>query len=163
MVEARKAIEPVCPMRRKLHFDKLSEVLEDIRTMHACDHRSAGNWTLAQVCKHLADTIHGSIDGLLLKGHRLRRVLLGRRILAWTLKHGIPQGVTLDPKLNPPTDCDFDISFVELERAMERYRAYRGRLRPHPVFGRLSRKDWDRLHCFHCAHHLSFIVPDEKT
>jgi hypothetical protein len=89
-------------------------------------------------------------------------VFFGRRILAWTLKHGIPAGVTLDPKLNPPSDCDFDASFDELKCAMERYTAHRGRLKPHPIFGRLNRNDWDRLHCFHCAHHLSFIIPDES-
>jgi hypothetical protein len=161
MAEARKTIATVCLQRRKLHFDDLSEVLEDVRRMHAREHRFAGNWTLAQVCKHLANTFHGSIDGLLLGGHRLRRVLLGRRILAWSLKHGIPPGVTLDPRLNPPADCDYVTSFCELERALERYKAHKCRLKPHPIFGRLNRRDWDRLHCFHCAHHLSFIVPEE--
>ena len=162
MAEARKAIKPGPLRRRVLHFDNLSQVLDDVCKMHACAHRSAGHWTLAQVYKHLANTFHGSIDGLLLGGHRLRRLLFGRRILAWTLKHGIPPGVTLDPRLNPPADCDFDTSFVELERSVAKYSAYRGRLKPHPVFGRLNRASWDRLHCFHCAHHLSFIVPDES-
>jgi uncharacterized protein DUF1569 len=144
--------------RRSLHFDDLLQVVADAKTMASRPHRSLGNWTLAQVCKHLADTIHGSIDGIRLDGHRLRRVLLGRRILAWTYRHGIPPGVTLDPKLNPPVECVFESAYAELERAIARYRAFDGRLRPHPVFGRLKRSDWDRLHCFHCAHHLSFIV-----
>jgi len=148
-------------MRRTLHFDDLSEVLNDVRKMQTLPHRSAGNWTLAQVCKHLTDTIHGSINGLLLSGPRWRRVLFGRRILAWTLKNGIPPGVTLDSKLTPPPDCEFDVSLRQLERAIERYSAYRGRLQPHPVFGQLNRETWNRLHCFHCAHHLSFIVPTE--
>ena len=100
MAETRKTIEPLPARRRTLHFENLSEVLDDVRKMHALTHRSAGNWTLAQVCKHLANTVHGSIDGLLLGSHRLRRLLLCRRILTWTLKHGIPPGVTLDPKLS---------------------------------------------------------------
>lgn len=144
--------------RRPLHFDDLSDVLSDAWTMAGRPHRSLGNWTLAQVCKHLADTIDGSIDGIRLGGHRLRRVLLGRRILAWTYRHGIPPGVTLDPKLNPPSDCAFESAYVDLEHAIARYRDFQGRLKPHPVFGRLKREEWDRLHCFHCAHHLSFIV-----
>lgn len=146
------------PPRRTLHFENLSEVLIDVQTMQSRSHQSLGNWTLAQVCRHLADTINGSIDGIRLGGHRLRRIFLGRRILVWTLKNGIPPGVTLDTKLNPPPDCQFDSSFLELKLAVDRYANHRGPLKPHPIFGHLNRKDWDRLHCFHCAHHLSFVV-----
>ncbi len=156
-------VEPKAAPRRKLHFDNFFEVLDDIRNMRDCAHSCAGNWTLAQACKHLADTFHGSIDGIRLGGHRLRRIFLGRRILAWSLKHGIPPGITVDPRLTPPPDCEFNQSFRQLESAIERYRAHRGRLQPHPIFGRLSRKDWDRLHCFHCAHHLSFLIVDESV
>jgi len=145
--------------RRTLHFETLDDILADVRAMAACPHSSAGNWTLAQVCKHLAGTFHGSIDGLLLSGPRLRRIFLGRVILSWTYKHGIPPGITLDPKLNPPFECDLECCIDELSRAIDRYRMHKGGLRPHPIFGRLRRKAWDRLHCFHCAHHLSHIVP----
>lgn len=162
MAYEREKIASAERQRRKLHFDDFSQVLQDVRQMRDCEHNSAGNWTLAQVCKHLADTIHGSIDGIRLGGHRLRRLLLGRRILAWTIKHGIPSGVTLDPKLNPPANCNFETALGELERAMARYQAHQGPLKPHPIFGRLNRKDWDRLHCFHCAHHLGFIVPADS-
>lgn len=156
-------MKPDSVSRRKLHFEKLSEVLEDVRKMRACRHNCVGNWTLAQACKHLADTLHGSIDGIRLGGHRLRRWLLGRRILAWSFKHGIPPGITLDPRLNPSPDCEIDASISELETAIERYESHRGRLKPHPIFGRLNRQDWDRLHCFHCAHHLSYIVVDASA
>ena len=30
---------------------------------------------------------------------------------------------------------------------------------PHPFFGPLTRAEWTRLHCIHCAHHLSFALP----
>ena len=160
MGTAGQVVESRGASRRKLHFDDFDEVLDDVRRMRAGPHFSAGNWSLAQVCKHLADTIHGSIDGIRLGGHRLRRIFLGRRILAWSLKHGIPSGITVDPRLTPPSDCELNKSVCELEAAIERYQGHRGRLQPHPIFGRLNRKDWDRLHWFHCAHHLSHIVPE---
>lgn len=102
------------------------------------------------------------MDGIRLGGHRLRRVIFGRRILAWSIKHGIPAGITVDPKLNPPEDCNLDSSVRELELAMDRYSKYRGRLKAHPIFGRLDREHWDQLHCLHCAHHLSHIVPERS-
>lgn len=162
MDKAGQGVELKAVSRRKLHFDGFSEVLDDVCRMRACRHSSVGNWTLAQACKHLADTFHASIDGIRLSGHRLRRILLGRRILAWSLKHGIPPGVTVDPRLTPPPNCELSASIDELEAAIERYQAHRGALQPHPIFGRLNRKDWDRLHCFHCAHHLSHIIQDES-
>lgn len=124
-------------------------------------HRSMGNWSLAQVVWHIAETFQGSMDGFLLGGHRLRRIFLGRRILSWTFKNGIPRNITLDVKLNPPPDVDLESALSKLRKAVDRYEKHTGRLRPHPVFGRLNRKDWDRLHCFHCAHHLSFLVPED--
>jgi len=145
-------------VRRKLHYGDFDEILDDVRRMQSRPHCNLGQWTLAQACKHLADTFHASIDGIKLGGHRLRRLLLGRKILGWTFKNGIPPGVTVDEKLTPPPGCDIEKSLRELEVAIRRYRAHTGKLRPHPIFGRLSRPEWDRLHCFHCAHHLSFIV-----
>lgn len=112
---------------------------------------------------HLADTFHASIDGIQLSGHRLRRFFLGRKILMWTLKNGIPAGVTVDKKLTPSAACQLTTTFPELEKAIRRYEAHTGALKPHPIFGKLCRADWDRLHCFHCAHHLSFIVSDSES
>ena len=145
--------------RRVLTFATLPGVLVEVRSLAGRPHQTVGNWTLAQVCRHLADTIDGSIDGLDLSRHRFKRFFLSKRLLRYTYRHGIPPGYTIDPKLNPPSDVTFDESVAALERAVARYQSYEGRLRPHPLFGDLSREMWDRLHCFHGAHHLSFVVP----
>jgi hypothetical protein len=144
--------------RRTLHFRDCADVLADARRLQRTPHRPVGNWTLAQACKHLADTFHASMNGIPLGKGRLRRFFLGRKILDWTLRNGIPSGVTVDEKLTPPSGCDVETSLRELDAAIARYQAHRGGLKPHPIFGRLNRADWDRLHLFHCAHHLSFLV-----
>jgi len=124
-------------------------------------HRTVGRWTLAQVCRHLADTITGSMEGFDLRRHRLKRFFLSKRLLRHAYEHGIPAGYTVDPKLTPPPHVNLDEEAARLERVMERYRSYRGRLRAHPLFGDLSRAKWDQLHCFHGAHHLSFVIPTD--
>lgn len=126
--------------------------------MQARAHHILGNWTLAQVCKHLADSINGSIDGVDLRRHRFKRWFIAKRMLAWTLKNGIPPGITVDPNLTPPPGVDMATALAELQGAIRRYQSHRGKLRPHPLFGRMDRPIWDRLHCVHCAHHLSFIT-----
>jgi hypothetical protein len=45
---------------------------------------------------------------------------------------------------------------------LDRYDAYSQSLKPSPLFGPLSRSQWDRLHLIHAAHHLSFIVPTDR-
>jgi hypothetical protein len=133
-------------------------MLDDARRMSLREHHSLGHWTLAQVCKHLADSINGSIDGLDLRRHRFKRWFLAKRMLAWTLENGIPPGITVDPNLTPPPAVDMATALAELQGAIRRYQIHRGTLRPHPLFGRMDRPTWDRLHCIHCAHHLSFIA-----
>lgn len=149
--------------RRTLAFSSFEEVLDDVRRMRNTPHRTLGQWSLAQVCRHLGSTFHASIDGIKLSGSRLRRFLFGRKFLAWTFKNGMPKGITVDRALNPPLECDVDESIRSLEDAIQRYQAHTGTLKPHPIFGKLPRTDWDRLHLFHCAHHLSFVVSDASA
>jgi len=145
-------------VRRVLAFHHLDELLPEVRRLIPA-HRTVGQWTLAQVCRHLGDTVNGSMDGFDLSRHRFKRFFLAKPLLRWTYQHGIPPGYTIDPKLTPPPDVILEQAVAALEHAVIRYRAYGGLLHPHPLFGGLSRKKWDQLHCFHCAHHLSFVIP----
>ena len=144
--------------RQDLHFDDLSEVIREVERLVAA-HRVVGKWTLAQVCKHLADSIHGSMDGFDLRRHRFKRFFLAKIMLRFTYWWGIPPGYTVDPKLTPPEEVDLDRAVSELQHAIARYERHEGALAPHPLFGELSRPGWDRMHRFHCAHHLRFVVP----
>ncbi len=145
-------------MRRVLHFSHLPEVLAEARRL-ASSHRTLGRWTLAQICRHLADTIHGSMDGFDLRRHRFKRLFFRSLLLAYAYRWGIPEAYTVDPKLNPPEGLRLDDQIEALARAIQRYRDHTGPLQAHPLFGRLTRNEWDRMHCFHGAHHLSFVLP----
>lgn len=150
----------VSPAHGALVFDDLSQVLPEVRRLRTA-HRVTGRWTLAQICRHLADSLNGSIDGFGVNRHRLMRVLFGRLALRRVFDTGsLDPGFTVTERLNPPADSDLDESIDLLERAVARYRAHAGPLRVHPFFGALSRSEWDRLHCIHCAHHLRRVVLD---
>lgn len=83
-----------------------------------------------------------------------------RRVLLWfTFGLGIPEGVVVDPRLTPPEGVPLEESITALREAVLRYQRHEGPLCPHPLFGRLSRRAWDRLHRVHAAHHLGFIEP----
>jgi hypothetical protein len=85
-----------------------------------------------------------------------------RKILRVTLAKGIPPGYTVDAKLTPPPFVDLESASEALGAAIDRYVGHTGPLRAHPLFGRLPRAVWDTFHCFHAAHHLSFVIPEDR-
>ncbi len=145
--------------RRAVHFDELSQVIPDVRRIMA-RHRTIADWNLAQICQHLADSFVGSMEGFDLSRHRLKRLLIRRKMLSVALTKGIPRNYTVDPKLTPPPNTDLDQAVAALAEAIERYQNHNGKLHAHPLFGLMPREQWDRVHCVHCAHHLSFALPE---
>jgi hypothetical protein len=147
--------------RRSLSLEDLSQIMPEVRRLEV-SHRTIARWTLGQICKHLADSINGSIDGFDLSRHRLKRFFFAKRLLRYTFRYGIPRNYLVDPGLTPPDEVDASAAINGLARAIARYQAHRGPLRPHPLFGTMSRDVWDRVHCVHCAHHLSFAIPGHE-
>ncbi len=47
---------------------------------------------------------------------------------------------------------------LNLRQAIHRLQTEEKRA-PNPVLGKLTREEWDRLHCRHAELHLSFLVP----
>ena len=143
--------------RRKLEFSDLSEVTVELsRLAGGC--RTLRRWSFGQIGRHLAQSFNGSIDGLDLSRHRLKRFFFRRALLAYTLRYGIPEQYTVDPGIEPSEPVDDDVGIDELGLAIKRYQAHTGKLQAHPLFGNMSRGHWDRIHCVHCAHHLSFVI-----
>lgn len=143
--------------RRTLSFADVSDVMPDVRKLVPAQ-RTVGNWTLGQICRHLADSFIGSMEGLDLRNHRIKRFFLRRRMLSYTLKYGIPRGWTVDGSLTPAPQVDLNEAVEALASAIQRYQHYEGRLHAHPLFGNPPREVWSRIHCIHCAHHLSFAI-----
>lgn len=147
--------------RRSLRFEEVSQILPDVERLIP-SHRTLAKWSLAQICQHLADSVNGSIDGFSLRRHRIKRFLFRKLLVVYTLRYGIPRNYLVDPGIEPVADLDLDEAVARLARAMERYRSHVGPLQAHPLFGKMPRDIWDRIHCIHCAHHLSFVLPTRQ-
>jgi hypothetical protein len=145
--------------RRKLTFASLGEVMPDVKRLLA-GHTVVGRWTLAQVCNHLATTIGFSLDGVPRKAPWLVRRTAGVFFRLLVLGRGwFPEGVTVPAVFLPQAVLEAADEVRALRDAIERFLSYRGELDEHPLLGRLSPGQWERFHCLHCAHHLSFAVP----
>ena len=49
--------------RRDVHYASYDEVISDVDHLIAVGHRTLGNWSLGQICRHLAASIDVMLDG----------------------------------------------------------------------------------------------------
>lgn len=120
---------------------------------------AAGAWTTAQHLDHCAASIAASIDGypalkpLVIRG-TIGAIVKRRFLRAGAMRHDtcapLPGGA-------PPPLRDRGDALASLTAAIERLRGHAGPLAPHPVYGRCSAADYERLHAIHVADHLRAI------
>jgi hypothetical protein len=147
------------PGRRPLAFATLDEVMPDVERLME-GHRTIGHWSLGQMCNHLADSFTMSVEGFPVRVPWLIRTLFGpvaKRQLFGTGR--MQEGIKLPEKFLPRPGLDARAEAEALRGALKVYSAHTGALADHPMFGPLDRETWTRLHCIHCAHHLSFALP----
>jgi hypothetical protein len=89
----------------------------------------------------------------------VRRIFgpMARRLSFWL--SWIPEQVRVPDVYLPPLALSADCEADALRAVIARFERFAGQFDEHPLLGRLSPGQWERFHCLHCAHHLSFAVP----
>ena len=146
--------------RRTLHFERMDQILAEATRLAAGPYQRRGNWSLGQICDHLARTIQGSLDGLPFTAPWYVRIFARLMKGRW-LNGKMPAGFNLPEKaaahLVGPEPSDA-AGLATLRAAIERFQSEPKRA-PSPVFGTMSNDDWIKLHCRHSELHLSFLQP----
>jgi Protein of unknown function (DUF1569) len=158
-VETRKPVATKNVSRQPLQFSSYDEILEYARKLSQGPTRQLGNWSLGQICRHLAVAIDSTIDGPAFKPAIWLR-LLGPMLKKRFLSRPMPSGFKL-PKNGAsmiPSPTDDEVGLQLLDKAIRRLRQTSLRA-PHGLFGKMTNEEWDQLHFRHCAMHLSFIEP----
>lgn len=142
----------------RLRFETLEEVRGYVRGVLEKGYAREGKWTLGQVCWHLAGTMEMSRRGFVGIKAPPGAWLVRKPALWWILKFGMPRGVKA-PALLEPGDFVEDVAGVEkLEGEIEKFLAHEGEMAFSPMFGKLSKETWERVHRVHAGHHLGFLV-----
>lgn len=147
--------------RRKLHFSSLEDILADVdRLAQSKEIKAVGNWTPGQIFKHLALVMNNSIDGFEYYFPAPMRFVVGLFFKRKFLSSPMPSGFKLPKKasqlLPPPTSLEEGLQ--NIRRALHRLQTESNRV-PSPFMGKMSREDWNQLHCRHSELHLSFLIP----
>ena len=148
--------------RRTLAFSSLDQVMPDVDRLMMAGYTKVGNWQLGQACNHLAKGVVGAIDGVDFKAPWLIRMVLAPIFLRQILKSGkMREQIKVPESILPKPGLDDRAEIEALRAALQLYAAHTGPLPDHPFFGRLTREQMDRFQTIHCAHHLSFLLPNE--
>lgn len=146
--------------RRELSFNSLDEVMTEVDRL-LLGHQTVGNWSLGQICNHLTDAITGTMDGFPMKAPWIVRKTIGPFLCQRIIKKGkFPNGIKVPEHLAPKPGLDARAEAEALRAAIRLFASHPGPMADHPLGGPINRKDWDRFHCIHCAHHLGFAIPD---
>jgi len=150
--------------RRALGFADLRDVIADVEHLRGGGYRTLGRWTLAQICNHLGNSIDYTSAGFPGRAAPwLVQQSIGRGIRWLMLSTGrIAEGVQLPAEYRPRADLDESAEAARLKDSIGRFEAFDGALAAHPLVGRMSKMQWQRYHCIHCAHHLSFVLPSAQ-
>ena len=122
----------------------------------------SGNWTLAQVCEHLAKTIEQSCPGGDMGPAAIPRWIqpIARRV--FFLIPYVPAGRPAPPSILPGETSATDKAIERLAGAVQDFEKVslplRGRMVSHPAFGVLSHEQWRKVHLVHGKHHLKIFT-----
>ncbi|MCC7477973.1 DUF1569 domain-containing protein [bacterium] len=149
--------------RRRVHFDSPEAIYEEALRLSRGPLRQLGNLNLAQTCGHLAIWMNLSIDGGIPMDPQPWQKFIARLFKSMILSHPLPAGYKLPQRaqqiLVPESDRELGSALEELRQAVERLRLEERRC-DSPMLGRLSRQEWDALHCRHAELHFSFLLPE---
>jgi hypothetical protein len=147
--------------RRTLDYQSFAELLADADRLSSGPVKALGNWSPGQIFRHLAIVFNSSIDGFSVTFPWYLR--LGARLFKQKIIGSpMPPGFKLPPDgaaSLAPEPASTKEGLAELHAAIARMEREDRRAR-HPIFGVMTREEWDRLHLKHASLHMSFLVPE---
>jgi hypothetical protein len=151
---------PTTAQRRKLRYATINDVMPDVALLLQ-GHHTVGNWSLGQICNHLSSAFDGSLDGFPHGPPWFVQYTIGPLIYRLVLRsEWMPRGRGLPERFAPRPGLDALAETERLRRAIARFESHQGPVKNHPLTWKSTKDEWREFHRIHCAHHLSFAIPD---
>jgi Protein of unknown function (DUF1569) len=148
--------------RRELAYGSLDELLADADQLCSAPMKTLGNWSAGQIFKHLANAYNGSLDGISMTfpwPMRMMAKLFKNKLINGQMPPGIKLPGEGAKKMMPgPTSTEEGLAALHAAVARLKQESHRV---PHPVFGKLTNDEWNRIHLMHANLHMSFLAPGD--
>ena len=147
----------------------MSDIVHEAEAIVRARHvEELGNWTPGQIFQHLAKAVQSSIresEALL----PLWRRLIARIAKPFLLRYGLPSGVQIErasktaaKEFLPENVIANEDGLLQLQQAIAEVNQQDMNAR-HNLFGNMTPRDWEMMHCRHAELHLSFLLPCETA
>ncbi len=147
--------------RRDLTFASLDDVMPEVERLLS-GHTTVGRWTLEQICNHLASALRLTMEDPPSPAEPTREQRVARRLFFRSGR--FPDGMEAPVYvLQPQPGLDAATESEALREAIARFASTTGPFPAHPILGPLTKVEWIRFHCLHCAHHLGFARPLDEA
>ncbi|MDH5654934.1 MAG: DUF1569 domain-containing protein [Spirochaetia bacterium] len=148
----------------KIRLKSLQEALQELEKLEKTEKVTAlGEWSYSQILSHLRFFLEGSMKGFPESRSSFIRKSVGPNLLKNIKQIGyMPSGFRnsfLDLSQN---FSDAPMELTNLKNSIREFINYSGNLSEHPIYGKLSREDWDLIHAYHIANHLGFLSYGKK-
>lgn len=155
-------LEPAAKRREVLRFKSPDEVIADVSALRN-GHQQAGNWNLAQMCRHLNTAMNRLMEPEDANSPAPPSTPELRQRVENILQSGkIPSGLQAPQRAVPPAICG-DEEVDAFLATLGRFTAFAGPFSSHPRFGKLPDDEMRQLALIHCAHHLSYLTPSQTA
>ena len=152
---------------RTLDFRTLDDAVAEIERLARDGYRRTGKWGLTEICEHLTRTMRLGMDGTgqplpwivrkTVGPWLLRRTIARRRMLA-----GLPAPPVVQPSPTETPERDDPETIARCVATLREAAAFEGPLVRFPLADGVSVTQWRELATVHAAHHLGFLVPQER-
>lgn len=151
--------------RRVLRFHHMNDAVADARRLAEYGYDRVGNWSLEQNLDHLNRSLRMAQEPIDFKLPWFVRPLLKWLVFPKMRKGAVIRMRASAPKpLQPAEDLNLAEQLQEFERMAGIIESPDSTLlEQHPVFGKLTREEWQIMQRWHASHHLSFLLPREAT
>ena len=130
-------------LRRKTDFTSFDQVLSDIENLSSSSYQKAGNWSLGQVCNHLAGGIDLSLGAPRLVMKSVIFLFFGFMFLG---RIGGALGLRLPTTIPQNQPVDDAVGLEEYRKQLQQLLA-------------TNDPSLLKFNLWHANHHLSFLVP----
>lgn len=145
-------------VKTDLKLTSLEDAKREILLLKDATNVETKQWSLYKILVHCTQTIIYSMKGYpKLKPKMIQatigKIAVNKFLKQGYMKHSLTAPVPEAPDI--PEEGDLDIAFQNLMYSIDVFVAYSRELKPHLLFGKLTKEEYNKYFAMHIADHLS--------